>query len=319
MANRVRARREQLGITQKELAARAEMSRQTLNSIEAERQAPSVTLALRLARLLSTQVEALFSDPAAGQAPQTTSQIEATLVGRLRGQVTRVLACELRGRWIAHPVGSRQPALAADGVSRAAPASRGRVRVELTSTVDQLRENLLIAGASPVLSALCERLNRTPGPGHFRSLALSQRAAFTALARGHVHMVGVQLTAAQLAEPCRAFARHLPAASAQLVALATSTDADGGPVGLIIPDDIRDARVERLRAMLCCPTWHHALRALGYDARCSGQELTRISVDGALQPSSCWASIGRVGPTSASNADAAWSLSRSRPRSREAS
>ena len=49
------------GWTQAELAQRAGVSRQTINSIETGRFEPSLSLALKLAALFEVQVEAMFS------------------------------------------------------------------------------------------------------------------------------------------------------------------------------------------------------------------------------------------------------------------
>ncbi len=62
MKNRVRERRQGLGLTQEQLAERAGVSRQTIISIEGGRYDPSLPLALRLARLLGQRVEDLFID-----------------------------------------------------------------------------------------------------------------------------------------------------------------------------------------------------------------------------------------------------------------
>ncbi|MFD1506425.1 helix-turn-helix transcriptional regulator [Georgenia yuyongxinii] len=56
----VRARRKELGLTQAELAAAVHISRQTVISIESGGYAPSVYLALRIARALGAPVEDLF-------------------------------------------------------------------------------------------------------------------------------------------------------------------------------------------------------------------------------------------------------------------
>jgi putative transcriptional regulator len=58
--NEIRQLRAQHGLSQAELAARAGVSRQTINSIEAERYTPSLPLALTLARLFATTVEEIF-------------------------------------------------------------------------------------------------------------------------------------------------------------------------------------------------------------------------------------------------------------------
>ncbi|MGQ9676294.1 MAG: helix-turn-helix transcriptional regulator [Chloroflexota bacterium] len=63
LRSRVAAHRVADGITQQQLAAAAEVSRQTIISIERGDYAPSVILALRLSLLLGVPVEQLFSLP----------------------------------------------------------------------------------------------------------------------------------------------------------------------------------------------------------------------------------------------------------------
>ena len=60
MKNRVRELRTERGLSQGELAATVEVSRQTINSIEQDRYTPSLPLALALARFFDTTVEAMF-------------------------------------------------------------------------------------------------------------------------------------------------------------------------------------------------------------------------------------------------------------------
>ena len=60
MRNSVRELRSDRGLSQGELAAALEVSRQTINSIEQERYTPSLPLALALARFFDTTVEAMF-------------------------------------------------------------------------------------------------------------------------------------------------------------------------------------------------------------------------------------------------------------------
>ena len=62
MRNDVRQLRARHGLSQAELATRAGVSRQTINSIETGRYTPSLPLALTLARLFETTVEAVFHD-----------------------------------------------------------------------------------------------------------------------------------------------------------------------------------------------------------------------------------------------------------------
>jgi putative transcriptional regulator len=58
--NAVRELRTQRGLSQGQLAAAMDVSRQTINSIEQERYTPSLPLALALARYFQMTVEAIF-------------------------------------------------------------------------------------------------------------------------------------------------------------------------------------------------------------------------------------------------------------------
>jgi putative transcriptional regulator len=60
MKNRVRELRTAKELSQGELAAAVDVSRQTINSIEQERYTPSLPLALTLARYFGTAVEEMF-------------------------------------------------------------------------------------------------------------------------------------------------------------------------------------------------------------------------------------------------------------------
>lgn len=60
LANRLKAERARLNLTQAELAERAGVTRKTINTVENGVFIPSTLLALRLARALDRPVEALF-------------------------------------------------------------------------------------------------------------------------------------------------------------------------------------------------------------------------------------------------------------------
>ena len=64
MKNQLRELRTARGLSQGELAAALDVSRQTINSIEQERYTPSLPLALSLARFFDTNVEAMFDGDA---------------------------------------------------------------------------------------------------------------------------------------------------------------------------------------------------------------------------------------------------------------
>jgi len=60
LANRLKERRGELGLTQAELAERCGVTRKTVNTVENGVFVPSTVLALKLARALSEPVETLF-------------------------------------------------------------------------------------------------------------------------------------------------------------------------------------------------------------------------------------------------------------------
>ena len=66
MRNRVATLRTTRGLTQAELAAAMNVSRQTINSIETERYVPSLPLAIALARYFELPVEEVFGDGSGG-------------------------------------------------------------------------------------------------------------------------------------------------------------------------------------------------------------------------------------------------------------
>ena len=61
MTNRIRVERAILNITQQELAKRVDVSRQTINSIEAGKYVPSTVLALKIASVFTKPVEEIFA------------------------------------------------------------------------------------------------------------------------------------------------------------------------------------------------------------------------------------------------------------------
>ncbi|GAB3173189.1 helix-turn-helix transcriptional regulator [Telluribacter humicola] len=60
MRNRIRIERAILNITQADLAERVQVSRQTINAIEAEKYSPSLALGMKIARVFSKPVEEVF-------------------------------------------------------------------------------------------------------------------------------------------------------------------------------------------------------------------------------------------------------------------
>ena len=61
MDNQIKERRESLGLSQGALAKACGVSRQTINAIENNKYDPTLSLAFRLAKTLSTTVDGLFT------------------------------------------------------------------------------------------------------------------------------------------------------------------------------------------------------------------------------------------------------------------
>lgn len=60
MKNTLKVERAKLNLTQQELAEKVGVSRQTINSIEAERYVPSTVLALKISEVFNTNVNEIF-------------------------------------------------------------------------------------------------------------------------------------------------------------------------------------------------------------------------------------------------------------------
>ena len=67
MKNCLRDRRKARGLSQAELADLIDVSRQTINAVEADKYDPSLPMAYRLAAFLDLPVEELFYNPFRGE------------------------------------------------------------------------------------------------------------------------------------------------------------------------------------------------------------------------------------------------------------
>lgn len=61
MKNTLKVERAKLDMTQQQLADKVGVSRQTINSIEAERYVPSTVLAIKISDVFKTTVNAIFN------------------------------------------------------------------------------------------------------------------------------------------------------------------------------------------------------------------------------------------------------------------
>jgi len=189
--NRVRERRLALGLSQLELAAATQLSRQSMSAIEAQRVTPAVDIAMRLAAALDSRVEELFG------AEEPGSELSAEVASpEPRGG--RVAIARVGGRWVSHGLGSDGLRLRADALVERATARRAQVR--LLHPAGDPGANFMLLGCAPGLGVLADRLNSSAGPGRFVWLSRSSTSALQALARAQAHAAGVHLIDAKTGE-----------------------------------------------------------------------------------------------------------------------
>ena len=189
--NCLKALRLQRGLTQKELARAAGVTRQTISHIEAGLYVPSVAVAIRLARALACRVEDLFSpDEGYGELEAVSAQ------GLPPGRSVPLALARVGPRWVAHPLAgpdALQGELApADGLGEAL-AGGDRVRVQLLDELEALPSTVVLAGCAPALPVWGKEAERRyPGLRVLWRYANSEEA-LRRLARGEVHVAGVHL------------------------------------------------------------------------------------------------------------------------------
>jgi putative molybdopterin biosynthesis protein len=182
----LRAQRAARGLSQERLATLAGITRQSYAALEAGRSVPSTEVALRLARALSTTVEALFRLP-----ESAVPTLDAELVGWVSAGRARVRLARVGGRLLAFPVPGKSGHRwdPADGEAEA--VGEGRVRVTPVAEPPPACE-LVALGCDPSFGLAAEALRRERGVevlwGHQDS-----RRALESLAAGRAHVVGMHL------------------------------------------------------------------------------------------------------------------------------
>jgi molybdate-binding protein/DNA-binding XRE family transcriptional regulator len=174
-----------MGLSQAELARRAGLSRQVVNMVERERVVPSVLIALALAEVLDCPVTDLY------QKRPVDDTLEVTLAGTVHAQHGPVGLAAVGDRWIAVPVAASESSGfgEADAQLISRQGNTGAVRPLLS--VEQMRQNLLVAGCDPALGIVRDLWKRGNLEGNLRWQNLSSTGAVQALARGEVHIAGV--------------------------------------------------------------------------------------------------------------------------------
>lgn len=204
MYNHLRTVRNRLNLSQTELAQECGVTRQTIAGIEAGRYAPSVTVALRLARALGCRVEELFSI----EEPPPLRAV--TTEGCPGGSRLRFALAQVGPRWVAHPLQGdaayRTETVPADALG----TPEGEVvDLRLLEEPGAFARTVALAGCTPVLSLWARAAERWH-PGlriHWRFA--NSMAALRALARGEIHAAGIHLSDADPGADNMAYARQV--------------------------------------------------------------------------------------------------------------
>jgi molybdate-binding protein/DNA-binding XRE family transcriptional regulator len=192
MDNHLREKRQASGLSQKQLADLAGITRQAVSALESNQYSPATSVALQLARALRCRVEDLFSIKQGGEL------VEGELLGALpkgtgpvRAQVTqighRLLVRPLVG------IGELSSLSAtADGLIIDAKPETNRVKVKLLKDRDAMRRKVVVGGCDPAMFLAAEYVGENDGDNVVPCL-MGSSIALSALKRGEVHVAGIHL------------------------------------------------------------------------------------------------------------------------------
>lgn len=192
IGNGLRAARRAAGLSQGALAAQADTTRQTIGALEAGLYAPTLGVALRLARALGREIEGLFW--LEGERPAVQAEVLSSGPPPA-GLPLRVQVARVGGRTLARPLDAFG---VADGLIAAGTVGAqvaGRAIVTLLTDPATLDRTAVVLGCDPALTTLGAHLGRRHARPGLR-LAVGQAtslAALAALARGEAHAAGMHL------------------------------------------------------------------------------------------------------------------------------
>src|SRR5437763_7381975 len=185
----LRAARRAANLSQAGLAALAGTHRQTVAALEAELYAPTMGVALRLARALKRDVGELFWL----QAARPTVAAELLAAGDTEPAPSRVQVARVGGRTLARPPTAYTPA---DGIvvrREGGEGSAGDVTVERLAEPALLERTAVVLGCDPALATLGAHLARRHAGCRLAAVNAGSLAALDALARGEAHVAGMHL------------------------------------------------------------------------------------------------------------------------------
>jgi putative molybdopterin biosynthesis protein len=244
----LRAARAQAGLSQGELASRAGVTRQAVSAIEKGKAAPTMAVALKLARVLGRRVDELF------RLVDELPVVEASLVeteGMPPDGAVRVQVADVGGKLIARPLVGTSGAILtlprANGLFRRRQAAGPTIQVDLFAEPDRLANTVVAVGCDPATSLLADHVRRRHPYVELAWQGGSSLSALEAVGRGEAHLAGSHLLHADSGEYNRPFARRLLGRDVRLVTFAVWEQgfmvAAGNPRGIHAVDDLARSEV----------------------------------------------------------------------------
>ncbi len=190
--NRLREKRQALGLSQKQLAEMAGITRQAVCAVETNQYSPATSVALQLARALRCRVEDLFSIRQGGEV------IEGELLGTLP-QVNRPVRAgvtQIGNRLLVRPLDGLGEIASlgaiADGLIVASIPDKKRVKVQLLKDREAVRGKIVVGGCDPAMFLAGEHARRHDRDNLVPCL-MGSGLALKALRRGEIHVAGIHL------------------------------------------------------------------------------------------------------------------------------
>ncbi len=192
--NHVQDARTDRKMTREELALAVGITRQSVRLIEIGEVCPSAAVALHMAKVLHTTVEALFAE-------DEEQKVRAKLVDEQAGS-DRVFLSALGGSWVARPVRYGEVASISQpvhGMVHTDGTSNGVADVALFREPQQVKETVFISGCEiglGLLSHFIQTKSMTSGAVWFNR---SNQKALSDLVTGTAHVAAIHHSAAPLA------------------------------------------------------------------------------------------------------------------------
>ncbi|MDF5721962.1 MAG: substrate-binding domain-containing protein [Rhizonema sp. PD37] len=241
LCNNLKSVRTGLGMSQQDLAKLAGVTRQTISGVESGQCAPSVTISLRLAKVLNCHVEDLF------WFEQDLQEVEAVVAKSSScSQQQRVSLARIGGQWVAYPLVGKEAfrleMIPADGEVNS-HSGTNTVRVRLLDDLDRIHNTVAIAGCTPVLSLWAQAAERWHPQLRVQYNFANSMDALNSLCRGEAHIAGMHLYDPQTKEHNTPFVRKvLNGRAAVLITLGVWEEGllveSGNPMGIKTVTDL---------------------------------------------------------------------------------